>query len=205
LSAVGLGGAVLKRETAMDNKHRKMFGMLLILCLILSTVSGCMGSPLVTGTWDGDTFTNQWTHITFELPSGFEVLSRDRGPGWVDDFTIMNDDARVVIGLTYTDISHRDFDEYTAEDYLGIIRESLLDSQSRDFTFANDFELVTIAGREYVLMRGAYTYKDNPTEGAFHDIYAHRFVNTMMIFIAVYDEDARETVDAFLSSIGTIR
>ncbi|MCL2368094.1 MAG: hypothetical protein FWC72_03785 [Oscillospiraceae bacterium] len=192
----------------MIRKRYKFLGALLLLLLLLLTVSGCIptpfvrGSPLVTGTWDGNTFTNQWTHITFELPAGFSALPRHaRERGRVDDFSIRSEYPRIVIGMDYIDVAHGTASGYTAEYYLGIIQGSLLRSETRNFTFSEDFEYVTIAGREYTIMRGAYTYKDDPADGAFHDVYAHRFVNTMMILITVYEDGAADIVDAFLASI----
>ena len=181
---------------------RKYLVMLFTLCNL--AIFGCTHSPLVTGKWKGNTFTNEWTDITFEQPHGFHVLRPEsmRLSGWVQDFMIKNEVDSTVISLKYTDISHKNFVNYTAEDYVSkIIQKSLLNSTSRNFTFSDSFERKTIAGREFAVMRGAYTYKDNPSAGASYDIYAWRYVRTMVVFIAVYGEGEGDAVDSFLSSI----
>jgi len=182
--------------------------ILLIVCIILFT-SGCLGminrgSPLVTGEWDGDVFTNEWTNITFELPQGFHIVSTDEfdmGRSEVYDFLIRkDDDMEVSIALFYIDVTFGEQAEHTAEDYLNIMREQLAHSR-HTFTFADEFEHETIAGKEYAVMRSVVAVNADPADTFLQDGYAHRFVNTMIVILTTYAEDTRVYIDEFISSI----
>ena len=192
------------------NKCSEYFVIVLVLGSVF-LVCGCVSfgarSPLVTGQWESDTFTNRWTDITFELPAGFRVLPIDEytAPGQRNDFTLVNEDYTAVISLTYIDVSSGKAQNHTPEDYLNIVREQLADSPNRVYTFSESFESAVIAGREYVVMRAEFVNNDNPAEVVFQDGYAHRFVNTMLVFITTYSEETRDTVDLFLSSIRQVQ
>ena len=122
-------------------------------------------------------------------------------PGQRDDFTLANDDYTAIISLTYIDVSSGDAKNHTAEDYLNITRRQLADSTKRKYTFSENLESATIAGREYLVMHTTYVNNETPEEVIYQDGYAHRFVNTMIVFITVYTYDTKDSVDLFLSSI----
>ena len=192
----------------------KTVAALLVLCSATMLLTGCflyprmpvsraIGSPMVTGNWDGDIFTNEWTGITFELPPGFSVFENSSSaPGsFAEDFMIFNKDLEVVISLTYHDVARGEKQKHSAEDYLDITREQLAGSTTKTYTFAEPYENATIAEREYVLMSGELFNNDDPTKVLNMDGYAHRFVGTMMVFIAVYRDDSKGVVTDFLGSL----
>jgi len=191
----------------MVKKIGKYLAAFLVLCNAF-LLSGCTSSPLVTGTWNDGVFTNSWADITFELPLGFQVIPPNElrpVPGQRNDFTLINDDYSVVISLTYVNASSGDSRNYTEGDYLNIVREQLENSLSRTYTFSDDFDSATIAGKEYSVMRATFINNDNPTEVIYQDGYAHRFVGTMIVFITVYSDNIRDSVDSFLASIKQVR
>ena len=85
------------------------------------------------------------------------------------------------------------------------MRRQLSDSPDRIWNFSENFEVVTIAGREYSVMRGEFSNREAPTEVAFQDGYAYRFVNTMILFLTTYIEDTKDLVNLFLSSIRQVQ
>ena len=173
--------------------------IIICICLVSACIPFGAGSPLVTGKWDGDVFTNEWTRITFELPSGFSKSDGANLPrGLKNDFTVANEDNSVLISLTYFDVSKNND---TAEDYLSSTRAQLADSPNKSYTFQENSESMTIAGNEYAVMRSQFFFDDNPTKVFHQDGYSYRFVNTMMVFIAVYTDDTKDSVDSFLASI----
>jgi len=203
------GGA----KSAARRSFTKTVAVLLVLCNI-AMITGCflnphmpisrvIGSPLVTGKWDGETFTNEWTGITFDLPTGFTVSddnSTVRGY-YAEDFMIFSKDLEVVISLTYHDVTRGDKLDHTAEDYLDITRQQLQESPTKTYSFREPYENATIAEWDYVLVRGELFNNDDPTKVFSVDGYAHRFVGTMMVFIAVYRDDSKDIVRDFLGSL----
>jgi len=168
-----------------------------------TSISKVIGSPLVTGKWDGDTFTNEWTGITFKLPPGFSV-SEGNGSAYgtyAEDFMIFSKDLDVVISLTYHDVTSAENLSHTAEDYLDTTKQQLSGSQTKTYTFEEPYDNATIAEREYVLLHGELFNNDDPTKVLNMDGYAHRFVGTMMVFIAVYRDDSKDVVNDFLGSM----
>ena len=191
----------------MLNRLNRNVIVIYLLCSALF-VSSCVFSPLVTGELNGDIFTNEWTNITFELPAGFRSASRDEFDsvrGHATDFILMKGDYDTLISLTYIDVSAERYRNDTAEDYLNITKEQLSNSQHRNYTFADGFEFKMIGDWEYTVMRTEFTYKENPAEIMYQDGCAYRFVNTMVVFIAVYSEEERISVDSFFASISAIQ
>jgi len=200
-------------KAALKRLFTKTAAVSLILCCAMvlggcflnpnTPISSVLPSPLVTGKWDGDTFTNEWAGITFELPSGFSVSddkSSVRG-NYAEDFMIFNREFDVVISLTYHDVTRGDKLSHTAEDYLDITKEQLSGSPTKTYTFMEPYDNATIAEREYVLLHGELFNNDDPTRVYSMDGYAHRFVGTMMVFIAVYRDDSKDVVTDFLGSL----
>jgi len=187
-------------------KLRK-YMMTVLLLLTVFLISGCLGrpvatSPIVAGKWNEGIFTNTWSNITFQLPAGFNVVTQATSvPQQVSDFTIANDDNSIIVSLTYIDVSSGDSRDYSAEDYLNMVKEQLAQNPNRTRTFQENFESMTIAGREYAVMRTTFFNNDNPTNVILQDGYAHRFHNTMILFLTIYPEDAKDFVESFLESI----
>ena len=56
-------------------KAMKLTAVLLVSVIILTSCAGL--GKLQPGSWDGDTFTNEWSNIKLTLPEGFRKLSGD--------------------------------------------------------------------------------------------------------------------------------
>lgn len=183
----------------MKNKFR-IYPIILsvIICGVFLTSCGLF-SPLAAGKWEGNIFTNTWSDITFELPPEFQaqVLNSQDPERHKTDFLLTADDNEAVIILTYIDVSGQDD---TSEDYLDVVKEQLSESQERVHAFPDNYEKVTIAGKEYTVMRTSYVNNDS-TEVIYQDGYVHRFVDTIILLLTVYSDDTKDAVDLFLSSI----
>ena len=165
-------------------------------------------SPLLTGAWEDEIFYNTWTHMSFELPQGFVVqplLHTNRASGTVDDFRIRNDCIGIDISLKLIDVARGEMRDKTAEDYLNYIHSIMINSQAGTFTFNNDFEHIFIAGRDYAIMRGSLV-NEEINMNVRYDFYAHRFVNTMMVFTVVYSCNClSDDIYSFFNSINRHR
>jgi len=165
--------------------------------------------PIITvGEWVGSTFINTWLGITFELPADFEVKDlSDIGqpPGQIYDFWLLHEDQKTNIMLLYVDLQSGDPRDHSAEDYLEITKGQLQNSPNRDYEFAERLDSRFIAGMSYRVLRTTFTDKDNQSgEHGFQDGYARRYGNAIIVFLAVYDNDTKDSVDAFFSSISQV-
>jgi hypothetical protein len=165
--------------------------------------------PVITvGEWVENTFINTWMGITFELPADFEVKDlSDIGqpPGQIYDFWLLHEDQKTNIMLLYVDLQSGDPRDHSAEDYLDITKEQLKNSPNRDYEFAERLDSRFIAGVSYRVLRTTFTDKNNQSgENGFQDGYARRYGNAIIVFLAVYDNDTKDSVDAFFSSISQI-
>jgi len=168
-------------------------------------VSSVLGSPLVTGKWEGDTFTNEWTGFTVTLPPGFWVsVFEQRIQGeYALDFLLYHDDyPDIVISLSYFDVTQGERREHSAEDYLNLSKAGLMNSPDRDFTFNEGFGAATIARWDYAVMSGTFVNVNDDPQTVYNiDRYAHRWVGTMVVFVAMYADESESIVNDFLSSI----
>jgi len=168
-------------------------------------ISSVYGSPLVTGRWEGDTFINDWTGITFTLPSGFWAetdLEFIRGEYASDVLLFHYDHPEIVFSLSYFDVTQGERREHTAEDYLNISRRALEDSTGRDFFFNDFFESATIAGREYARMSGTFVNVGDNAQTIYNiDRHAYRWVGTMLVIVTMYADENADMVNDFLASI----
>jgi len=168
-------------------------------------ISSIIGSPLVTGKWEDDTFINEWTGFTVTLPLGFWVSDyKERIQGeYASDFLLYHDDyPGTSISLSYFDVTQGARREHTAGDYLNSSKKGLLTSQDREFTFKEDLGSATIGKWEYTVMSGSFVNIHDDTQIVYNiDRYAYRFVGTMVVFVAMYPDESREIVNAFLDSI----
>lgn len=192
----------------MRNRWHKYLLLIFALNIVLSGSACIRRSPFVMGTWDGDVFTNEWTEITFEMPAGFKALATDAinlPYGQVADFQLLSDDGKTALALYYVDASFEETRDDTAEDYFNTTKEELAASTERDYILQENYEDAVIAGEEYLVMRAEYTDHDNPSEVVFQDAYARRWVDTMVLFLAVYSADTKDIVDSLLASISPLQ
>ena len=186
-------------------KRQKIALIVLAIVFIgIFLLTGCeRGSPLRTGDWDGNIFTNTWTNITFELPAEFWVVDSPSATfGQVTDFHLMHDAGGTNISMTYIDVTSQDG---TAEDYLNMMKEQMANHAGRTRIFPDNFESTTIAGREFLVMRTRFFQDDNPNEIFFQDAYVYRFVGTMLLLLVTFSSDTMDSVSTFTSSIQSIR
>ena len=204
--------AYFQRIRINGKQKRNCFTVFVILCSLLfctACFSATQRSPLVTGKWDGNTFTNEWSNIMFELPEGFIVMPFDSSMEvplqMVTDFSIAAEDNSVIFSLTYYNVGSGEVRDDTAEDYFEKTKEQLAGNPNRTRVFSEGYETAVIAGEEYVVMRSEYVDHHNPTEVHYQDGYARRWVNTMVVFMAVHSDETRESVDSFFSSINPLQ
>jgi len=168
-------------------------------------LSSVLGSPLLTGEWDGNTFKNNWSGINFELPQGFLVSDYEmKIPGeYALDFLLYHDDfPELVISLAYFDVTQGESRVHTAEDYLTISKNELLNSPDRNFFFDEGFGSVVIGDWKYAVTSGTFVDIGNDTQIVYHiDRYAYRWVGTMVVIVAMYSNESAGTVNTFLNSI----
>ncbi|MDR2598896.1 MAG: hypothetical protein LBC73_01305 [Oscillospiraceae bacterium] len=200
---------------------KRLIATLLVLSCVL-TLGGCfifsnydpsmpissiIGSPLVTGKWDGDHFHNDWTGFSFTLPSGFIVSDFEwyqRGEYALDFLLYHEDYPMFTISLSYNDVTQGARKEHTAEDYLRLSSKDLVESTDSDFlyTFNESLTSATIGFWDYDVMSGTFVnVHENPQVTYNSDRYAYRFVGTMVVFVAMYSDDAKHIVDDFFASI----
>jgi len=206
----------------MENRFRK-FAVVAGLLVAVLALSGCViflggdglplsHSPLARGVWHGDRFENEWTGMYLYMPLGFHSLlpqSSERRVApmvteevrGVEDFFIANEDFTVIIAMHMLDVSRGHLRGYSAEDYLNGVWGELQENPDR-IRNRGDFETAYVAGRQYVLMRSDFADAETPEYIRFQDSYAHRWVNTMLIFIVTYDYGYEELAAAVLEAIG---
>jgi hypothetical protein len=201
----------------MKRLFSKSFAAVVVVLLSIIMLTGCfnidfrfpvssvLGSPLVTGKWDGDTFTNEWSGFTVTLPPGFWVSDyeeRIRGEYALDFLLYHYDYPEIVISLSYFDVTQGERREHSAEDYLNLSKVGLVNSPGRDFAFNEHLGSATIAEWEYVVMSGTFVNINNDPQAVFNiDRYAHRWVGTMIVIVAMYADESESIVKDFLSSI----
>jgi len=168
-------------------------------------ISSVLGSPLVTGKWVGNTFINEWTGYTVTLPPGFLVSDfEEKIPReYALDFLLYHSENKdIVISLAYFDVTQGERKEHTAEDYLYSSKEGLLRSPDRTFTFNDDLGNAVIGEWEYVVMSGTFVDADDELQIVHNtNRYAHRWVGTMVVFVAMYADESKDIVNAFFDSI----
>jgi len=200
---------------------------ILIMCFIIILLAGCFsfrspllpdtdgrenqmqgaltsaqrGSPLITGTWNNDVFTNSWTRMSFVLPDGFvnrEDLIRRAPRHFANDFIIWHEELDIIIILSLIDVTQGEDQYLTAEDFLN--NRKIEDIHG---TYSDDFEQVQIGIWDYTIMRGEGVNQGQNEEMTII-IYTHRFVGTMIEFVATFPRDLEEAeilVADFLNSI----
>jgi len=187
----------------LKRQKRALFALTIFLISILLFTSCRRGSPLRTGSWNDDIFTNTWTNITFELPAEFWAVDSPGDTfGQVTDFHLIHDAGGTSISMTYIDVTSQND---TAEDYLNMMREQMANHSGRTRLFPDYFESTTIAGREFLVMRTKFFQDDNPNEIFFQDAYVHRFVGTMLLLLITFSSDTADSVASFTSSIHQIQ
>jgi len=175
-----------------DGRENQMQGAL---------TSAQRGSPLITGTWNNDVFTNSWTRMSFVLPDGFvnrEDLIRRAPRHFANDFIIWHEELDIIIILSLIDVTQGEDQYLTAEDFLN--NRKIEDIHG---TYSDDFEQVQIGIWDYTIMRGEGVNQGQNEEMTII-IYTHRFVGTMIEFVATFPHDLEEAeiiVADFLNSI----
>lgn len=193
---------------------KKKFDKLSILIFVLVYVfcaSGCLNlngtsnSNIVTGSWNGDVFTNIWSNITFKLPADFDVMKSeelDAIPGHVNDFLLLHNDQKTSISLSYVDLSYGNDQELTEEEYLDTIKSQLANSSNKDYDFANEVESVVFAGDEYLKLHSEFTFKEFSTDGTnYQDGYVRKYDGAMILLIICYSHETKDATDLFLSEL----
>jgi len=181
-------------------------------------ISSVLLFPVIeVGQWLENVFENTWSDITFELPIGFEAVDLstiEPPPGQVYDFWLFHENQKTNIMLLYVDLQSGDPRDHTAEEYLDIVKGQLQSSARRDYEFAERLEHAFFAGKQYRVLRTTFTNKENPASGSggqssgsevyFQDGYARKYGNAIVVFLAVYDSDTKDSVDTFFSSISQV-
>jgi len=159
------------------------------------------GSPLLTGTWSNNVFTNDWTRMSFVLPNGFanrEDLIREVPRRYVNDFVIWHEELDIIIVLSLIDVTQGEDQFLTAEDFLN--NRKTEDTQG---AYNDEFGQLLIGEWDYIVMRGQ-GLKQGQNEATTIIIYTHRFVGTMIEFVVTFphhSEEAEIIVTEFLNSI----
>ena len=201
----------------MIKKLNRIAMSLFLLCCV-SSLSGCfslgtipnanvpVGGNITAGEREGDVFTNAWSDVTFTLPSYYETIDLGEDPpGQLTDFALLNHDGGTSISLIYVDLSYGSQQDLTAEGYLDTVQGQLKNSRNKNYTFADSYDRATIAGHEYSAMRSRFNFKESPMETpGYQDGYARKFDNAIILFLAVYSDDTKGSVDSFLSSVKQI-
>jgi len=161
--------------------------------------------PMSAGSWSGDTFTNDWAGITFELPDGFRAMTAGEfphdPPGQTTDVNLINEHSLAVISLIYVDVPSEDPQFQTAGDYLDRMRRQLTDYSRWEWAFPDVYEPVSIAGKEFLVKRAVFYDNESPDEFHYQDGYVYRFHDTLIVFLAAYNDDTRDSVNMFFQSI----
>jgi len=200
----------------MNNNFYSRAIVFFVVCFLYSLLlSGCIvlenkeKSNIVVGEWMEDTFANQWSNITFTLPPHYKAIyNKDLNtiPGQVNDFLLINDDQATNISLMYVDLSFGSQLNQTPESYLSTVRQQLSNSKNKDYQFADDYERISIAGEEYSVLRTEFVFKDGSAGNTgFQDGYVRSFDNTLIVFLAVYSEEQKDSVTSFFSTIDRIQ
>ena len=195
----------------MKNRFRKSISLFLIGCLLFF-ISGCLrlreksNENITTGNWKENVFTNVWSDISFTMPSSFESVDvKELGapiPGHVYDFFVNDENQKSGITLYYVDLTYGQQQNLSLEDYLNEVKSGLLNSPNKDYIFANGFSSAVIAGEDYLVLRSNYSFKGSAEKETYYqDGYARKIDDAMIIFLTVYSEETKETIDLFLSSI----
>lgn len=159
------------------------------------------GSPLVTGTWNNNVFTNDWTRMSFVLPDGFvnrEDVIRRVPQHFVNDFVIWHEELDIIIVLSLIDVTQGEDQYLTAEDFLN--NRKIEDTHG---TYYDEFGQMSIGEWDYTVMRGQGAGQGQ-NEATTIIIYTHRFVGTMIEFVVIFPhhiEEAEIIVNEFLNSI----
>jgi len=176
----------------IDGRENQMHGAL---------TSAQRGSPLLTGTWNNNVFTNDWTRMTFVIPDGFvnrEDLKRGEPRHFVNDFVIWHEELGIVIILSLIDVTQGEDQYLTAEDFLNNRK-----TEDTHGTYSDEFGQVLIGEWDYKIMRGQGE-KQGQNEAVTIIIYTYRFVGTMIEFVVTFThhtEEAEIIVADFLNSI----
>ena len=179
-------------------------------CILL--ISGCMSqkestnSNIQVGEWNDLDFVNHWSNIAFTLPLDYTVRhleELDSIPGQTDDFFLSHIDKTASIALMYIDLLHDRIDQ-TPEEYLNITISQLAGSANKTYMFNAEFKSVLIADEEYIVASSEFIFKDRPRETGNHqDGYVRKFDDALIVFLTVYSDNKKDSVESFLFSIET--
>jgi len=208
-----------------NGKVKKYFILIMCLCVFIILLAGCFrspllpdidgrvnqmpgaltsarrGSPMLTGTWNNNVFTNDWTRMTFVLPDGFvnrKDLIREAPRHFVNDFVIWHEQLDIIIILSLIDVTQGEDQYLTAEDFLNNRK-----TEDTHGTYSDEFEHVSIGEWDYIVMPGQGVNQGQNEEMTII-IYTHRFVGTMIEFVVTFPHDLEEAeiiVADFLNSI----
>ena len=193
----------------MKRKWIRFISCAVLLSCVFS-MTGCLPqetetSEIVLGEWKENVFTNEWSGIQFTLPEDFTSQSLGDLPTYKDqkfDLLLLHSDETTNISLLYVDLLYAGKPDMTASAYLETVRTQLKTSETKDFVFEETFEKTIIADEEFVSMRSEFSFKDpeNNTKG-YQDGYARKAGGVIIVFIASYSEETKQSVDGFFQSI----
>jgi len=209
-----------------NGKVKKYFILIMCMCVFIILLAGCFrspllpdidgrvnqmpgaltsarrGSPMLTGTWNNNVFTNDWTRMTFVLPDGFvnrEDLIREAPRHFVNEFVILHEQLGIIIILSLIDVTQGEDQYLTAEDFLNNRK-----TEDTHGSYSDEFGQMQIGAWDYIIMRGQGVQQgQNETTAII--IYTHRFVGTMVEFVVTFpqqvEEEAEIIIADFLNSI----
>jgi hypothetical protein len=172
------------------------------------------------GSWDGDTFTNEWVNIRFTLPSDWSALSAEEMQAQIElglaaagmdesaaamqeaamarslnDFTIMGTLGVPNISATYENTEGNPLTaNLGAEEYYNVLKLQL-SSMGVEFSEPED---IVIAGETYLLGKGSIAIGE---AAMYQSFYLRKLDGATIIFAATYMDDSEAAVNDFFASI----
>lgn len=205
----------------MKKTVKNIFVFITAALTIVSLTSCSLKGAIQGGTWDGSTFTNEWSNIKMELPSEFtaataeeiqagiadanEVMVNDgMDKASIDasqlktlyDFSVSADDGLSSLMLMYENLSFSSATSgYTAEDYYKATKDGLL--ALTDFGYTEVSKTTgKIAGEEYI--KATFSVFDGLM---FQDYYIRKLDGAIVGFISTYTEETEAKVNNLVNSI----
>ncbi|MDR0287832.1 MAG: hypothetical protein LBI03_09060 [Clostridiales bacterium] len=193
---------------------------MIISCSACTTLANkIMKGSIKAGSWDGDTFSNDWSNIKFTLPEGFRALTPDElqqtfesandiavndgSQEKIDitsmkslfDFMVYGSDQASNVIVCYENVKlTTNGSKMDAEGYYNVLKGQL-DSSQYTFLPSSSAE---VAGETYFL--GSASLNDATEEAVFQDYYIRKYQDAFITIIASYRESAKDEITGFIQS-----